>query len=79
MNELVHTYMNNSEQKRQVARDVTIDFTNRIQTILTIPQLNFLNNNIGIAHPIKHRSTPITSLGLTEFFHDAHRPIGFWL
>ena len=30
MNELVHTYMNNSKQKRQVASDVTIEFTNRI-------------------------------------------------
>ena len=73
MNDLVHTYMNNSKQKRQVASDITIDSTNRIQTILTIPQLNFLKNNVGTAHPIKHRSAPITSLGLTGFFHGRHR------
>ena len=73
MNDLVHTYMNNSKQKRQVASDITIDSTNRIQTILTILQLTFLKNNVGTAHPIKHRSAPITSLGLTGFFHGRHR------
>ena len=47
MNELIHTYMNNSEQKRQVASD------------------------------IKHKSTPITSLGSTGFFRDGHRSKDF--
>ena len=73
MNELVQSYMNDNKQKRQVASDITIDFTNRIQTILTILQLNFLKNNVVTTHPIKHRSTPITLLGSTGFFRDGHR------
>ena len=43
MNELFHTYMNDSERKRQMASDIAIDFVDSIQTSLTIRQINFLN------------------------------------
>ena len=68
MNELVHIYMNENERKRQLANDITIDFTNSDQTALTIDELTFLKENVTIPHPISCRMPPITALGSGGFF-----------
>ena len=74
---MVHTYMSSSKRKRQVANDISIDFTDSIQTTLTIPQLNFLKNKVGIAHPIRHISHSITARGSTGFFRDGRKTKNF--
>ena len=77
MNGLVHTYMSGSERKRQVANDISINFTDKIQTTLTITQLRSLKGNVGTAHPIRYILHPITALGLTGFFRYGHKPKDF--
>ena len=69
--------MSGSEWKRQVANDISIDFTDIIQNPLTITQLKSLKNNMGTAHPNRPRLHPITALGSTGFFRDGHEPKDF--
>ena len=77
MNGSVYTYMSGSKRQRQVANDIVVNATDRIQTILTIPQLNFLKNNVGTAHPIQHRFHPITALESKGFFRNGRRSKDF--
>ena len=66
-NELVLTYMNDDEKRRQVASDIEIEFPEGTPTTLTIEQLNFVKDNVAIAHLNSHRSAPITALGSVFF------------
>ena len=66
-NEVVLTYMNDDEKQHQVASDIEIDFPEGTLTTLAIEQLIFFKNNVAIAHPNSHRSSPITALGSVGF------------